>query len=237
MGKLMIMPKILLVEDEPALAMLIRDNLEQADYEVVQAADGEQALRLYREEKPDLIVLDVMLPRRDGFEVAGIIRTADRDTPILFLTSKARPRDVVRGFEAGGNDYLKKPFGLEELLIRMRVLLSDKRLLHNGPTLPDTYSIGRYTLEVRKRQLLFPGQSTDQLTVREAELLQLFCQNQNELLRKENILLQIWEDDAFLNSRSLDVFISRLRNYLKGDPNVEIVNHRGMGYRLVVHGA
>ena len=232
----MIMAKILLVEDEPSLAMLIRDNLEQSDYEVVQAADGEQAIRLYREQKPDLIVLDVMLPRRDGFEVAGIIRTADRNTPILFLTSKARPRDVVRGFEAGGNDYLKKPFGLEELLIRMKVLLSDKRLLHNGPTLPDTYSIGRYTLDVMKRRLVFSGRSTDQLTIREAELLQLFCQNQNELLRKENILLQIWEDDAFLNSRSLDVFISRLRSYLKNDPNVEIVNHRGLGYRLVVHG-
>ncbi|MCB0631626.1 MAG: response regulator transcription factor [Lewinella sp.] len=230
------MAKILLVEDEPSLAMLIRDNLEQSDYEVVQAADGEQAIRLYREQKPDLIVLDVMLPRRDGFEVAGIIRTADRNTPILFLTSKARPRDVVRGFEAGGNDYLKKPFGLEELLIRMKVLLSDKRLLHNGPTLPDTYSIGRYTLDVMKRRLVFSGRSTDQLTIREAELLQLFCQNQNELLRKENILLQIWEDDAFLNSRSLDVFISRLRSYLKNDPNVEIVNHRGLGYRLVVHG-
>lgn len=229
------MPKALLVEDEPSLAMLICDNLEQHDYEVVQATDGEQAIEVYRSESPDIILLDVMLPRRDGFEVAEIIRAADRETPILFLTSKSRPKDVVRGFEAGGNDYLKKPFGIEELLVRMKVLLSDQRLLPNGPTSPDTFRLGRYTLDIKKRRLSFDGQSSIHLTVREAELLQLFCRNQNELLRKETILLQIWEDDAFLNSRSLDVFISRLRKYLRRDPNVEIVNHRGVGYRLVVH--
>lgn len=230
------MPKILLVEDEPSLAMLIRDNLEQHDFEVVQATDGEQALEVYRAQAPDLILLDVMLPRRDGFEVAGIIRAADRETPILFLTSKARPKDVVRGFEAGGNDYLKKPFGIEELLVRMKVLLSDKRLLLSDPSEPDTYAIGRYVLDVKKRYLILDGRSKTRLTVREAELLQLFCQNMDELLRKETILLQIWEDDAFLNSRSMDVFISRLRKYLGRDPDVEIVNHRGVGYRLVVHG-
>ncbi|PHN01595.1 response regulator transcription factor [Flavilitoribacter nigricans] len=229
------MLKVLLVEDEPSLAMLIRDNLEQSDYEVVQATDGDQAVSVYREQAPDIILLDVMLPRRDGFEVAGIIRAADLDTPILFLTSRARPKDVVRGFEAGGNDYLKKPFGIEELLVRMKVLLSDKRLLSAGPPPADTHTIGRYELDVKKRQLVCRGQAPTQLTVREAELLQLFCQNRDELLRKETILLQIWEDDAFLNSRSLDVFISRLRRYLRHDPNVEIVNHRGLGYRLVVH--
>lgn len=230
------MPKVLLVEDEPSLAMLVRDNLEQYDYEVVQATDGEQAIQVYRDQSPDLILLDVMLPRRDGFEVARIIRAADQDTPILFLTSKARPKDVVRGFEAGGNDYLKKPFGIEELLIRMKVLLSDNRLLSSTPATPDTYRIGRYKLNIKKRQLTFEGQLPAQLTVREAELLQLFCQNRDELLRKDTILLQIWEDDAFLNSRSMDVFISRLRGYLKRDPNVEIINHRGVGYRLAIHG-
>lgn len=229
------MPKVLLVEDEPSLAMLISDNLEQHGYEVVPAADGEKAIDLYREQAPDIIVLDVMLPRRNGFEVAGIIRAGDRETPILFLTSKARPKDVVLGFEAGGNDYLKKPFGIEELLIRMKVLLSDKRLLSNEVPELTICCIGRYTLDVKKRSLTFEGQTLTQLTVREAELLELFCRNQDELLRKETILLRIWEDDAFLNSRSLDVFISRLRRHLRQDPNVEIVNHRGLGYRLVVH--
>lgn len=176
-----------------------------------------------------------MLPRRDGFEVAAIIRAGDRRTPILFLTSKSRPKDVVRGFEAGGNDYLKKPFGLEELLVRMRVLLSDTRLLPAGLPAADTFALGRYQLQAGKRQLLLDGKEVIQLTVREAELLQLFCQNRSELLTKETILLQIWEDDTFLNSRSLDVFISRLRKYLRRDPRVEIVNRRGVGYKLVVH--
>jgi DNA-binding response OmpR family regulator len=230
------MPKILLVEDEPSLAMLIRDNLAERGYTVVQAADGEQALTVYREQAPDLILLDVMLPRRDGFAVAEIIRAADRETPILFLTSKARPKDVVRGFEAGGNDYLKKPFGIEELLVRMKVLLSDRRLLLSEPVPANTYRLGQYTLDVKKRELTYRQQAPTRLTVREADLLRLFCQNRDELLRKETILLQIWEDDAFLNSRSLDVFVSRLRKYLRRDPHVEIVNHRGVGYRLVIHG-
>lgn len=229
------MPKVLLVEDEPSLAMLLRDNLEQQDYLVVQAVDGEEAIEAYREEAPDIILLDVMLPRRDGFEVAETIRSADRDTPILFLTSKAKPGDVVRGFEAGGNDYLKKPFGIEELLVRMRVLLSDKRLLPKDPPAPNTFRLGRYTLDVKRRRLTFDRSAHTHLTTRETDLLQLFCLNKNELLRKETILLQIWEDDAFLNSRSMDVFISRLRKYLSRDPDVEIVNQRGVGYRLMVH--
>jgi len=167
-----------------------------------------------------------------------------RDRSILFpsskrvtaCSSKAKPKDVVRGFETGGNDYLKKPFSIEELLVRMKVLLNDKRLLPKGPPTPKTFRLGRYTLDIKKRRLSLDRKEHTQLTTREADLLQLFCLNQNELLRKETILLQIWEDDAFLNSRSMDVFISRLRKYLNRDPDVEIVNQRGVGYRLVVHG-
>lgn len=229
------MTKILLVEDEPSLQMLIRDNLVQAGYEVVDTRNGVTAWSVYQEEQPDLLLLDVMLPGQDGFALARQVRARDRHTPILFLTAKARPRDVVQGFEAGGNDYLKKPFGLEELLVRVKVLLSDRRLL--TPTAQDSspVQLGSATFDPVRRQLLHPGRDPIRLTLRETDLLQLLYTQKGEVVDKTIILQQIWGDDGFLNSRSLDVFISRLRKYLKPAEEVEIVNQRGVGYMLVVY--
>ncbi len=229
------MPKILLVEDEPSLRMLLHDNLEQEGYEVHAVADGLAGLDAWAEQSPDLIILDVMLPGRDGFSVARNLRKQDTRTPILFLTAKSRPKDVVRGFEAGGNDYLKKPFGLEELLVRVKVLLTDRRLLPLKADDQTIIQLGETVFDTRRRQLIFTASPPVQLTIREAELLQLLIQQQGEVVPKTYLLELIWGDDGFLNSRSLDVFISRLRKYLRSASDLEIANQRGVGYMLVVY--
>ena len=229
------MPKILLVEDEPSLRMLLHDNLEQEGYEVHAVADGLAGLDAWAEQSPDLIILDVMLPGRDGFSVARNLRKQDTRTPILFLTAKSRPKDVVRGFEAGGNDYLKKPFGLEELLVRVKVLLTDRRLLPLKADDQTIIQLGETVFDTRRRQLIFTASPPVQLTIREAELLQLLIQQQGEVVPKTYLLERIWGDDGFLNSRSLDVFISRLRKYLRSASDLEIANQRGVGYMLVVY--
>lgn len=229
------MTRILLVEDEPSLRMLIQDNLQQEGYEVTIAPDGMSGLEVFARLQPHLVILDVMLPGKDGFSIARSIRKSDQATPILFLTAKSRPKDVVQGFESGGNDYLKKPFGLEELLIRVKVLLSEHRMLPLKEEVPQTYTLGTAVVHIRKRQLEIPGQQTIQLTLRETDLLVMLTQNQEEVVPKEELLQTIWGDDSFLNSRSLDVFISRLRKYLRPAPQVEIVNQRGVGYMLIVH--
>lgn len=229
------MPKILLVEDEPSLRMLIHDNLEQEGYEVHTVADGVAGLEAWSEQQPDLIILDVMLPGRDGFSVARTLRRQDTSTPILFLTAKSRPKDVVQGFEAGGNDYLKKPFGLEELLVRVKVLLTDHRLLPAKAEDQRIIQLGQTEFDTLRRQLVIGAGSPVQLTIREADLLQILVQRQGEVVPKTFLLERIWGDDSFLNSRSLDVFISRLRKYLKPAPDLEIANQRGVGYMLVVY--
>lgn len=226
--------KILLVEDELTLAMLVQENLERNGYEVRHTQNGELALKEFFATPPDLVVLDVMMPKANGFQVAKTIRNTDRKTPIIFLTAKIKPTDVVAGFEAGGNDYLRKPFAMEELLIRMQALLNPERLAE----MPDTsdqvvFKLGQYTFNTKRLTLTDANASTRKLTAREAELLKLLCENRNQLLTKSSILLNVWGDDSFFNSRSMDVFISRLRKYLKDDPSLSIINLRGVGYKLV----
>lgn len=225
--------KILYVEDEPALATIITDALEAEGFTVFHCSDGPAALRLYQAERPHLLLLDVMLPKSSGFTVAKTIRNTDPTTPILFLTAKAKTQDVIEGFQSGGNDYLRKPFSVEELIVRMQVLLSPDRLLHQTATAATThFSIGRFQFDSRKQELRLDG-TTHRLTAREAELLQLFCAHPNELLTKKSILLNVWGDDSFFHSRSMDVYISKLRKLLKADPSVEILNVRGRGYKLI----
>lgn len=225
---------ILLVEDEPSLAMLVQENLEKNGYTVRYAADGETGLKLFFSRQPDLVILDVMLPRVNGFEVAKSIRNTDRDTPIIFLTAKIKSADVVRGFEAGGNDYLRKPFAMEELLIRMQALLSQERLAEVlQKTEQHEFILGKYTFNSKRLKLAHNSGTSRNLTTREAELLKLLCENKNQLITKSSILLKVWGDDSFFNSRSMDVFISRLRKHLKDDPSICIINHRGVGYQLV----
>ena len=227
------MDKILLVEDEIALAMLVSDNLSAEGYKVVHAKNGEEGLKAFYRHEPDLVILDVMMPKGDGFSVANTIRDTDRFTPILFLTAKIHVKDVVKGFESGGNDYLRKPFGLEELLIRIKVLLNGGRLSVKS-NYQTTKDIGAYVFDPRKSELVYKG-NIQKLTNKECQLLLLFCQNQERTLTKKTLLLKIWGDDSFLNSRSLDVFVSKLRKSLKNDPRITIVNIRGVGYKLMIH--
>lgn len=224
-----------MVEDELSLAMVVSDNLQSAGYRVTHARDGEEGLRTFFATEPDLVILDVMMPKADGYSVAKSIRETDRRTPILFLTAKVQTKDVITGFESGGNDYIRKPFSIEELLIRIKVMLNENRLLEKvKPKTIDTFQLGEYTFDSRKFELFFSG-TKKRLTSRESDLLKLFCQNEGETVNKKTLLLKVWQDDSFINSRSLDVFVSRLRKYLKQDPRVQIINIRGVGYKLMIH--
>jgi DNA-binding response OmpR family regulator len=226
--------KILLIEDEVTLATLVQENLERNGYEVVYAQNGELGLKEFFSFQPDLVILDVMMPKANGFQVAKMIRNTDRRTPIIFLTAKIKPSDVVQGFEAGGNDYLRKPFAMEELLVRMRALLNVERLAEIPSTSEQVvFKLGQYSFNTKRLMLTAADASTRKLTTREGELLKLLCENRNHLLTKSSILLKVWGDDSFFNSRSMDVFISRLRKYLVDDPTLSIVNLRGVGYKLV----
>nr|WP_294946501.1 response regulator transcription factor [uncultured Mucilaginibacter sp.] len=227
--------KVLLAEDELALAHIVRESLEEAGFDVVLCANGEQALQTYRQRKPDILALDVMMPKMDGFEVARKIREVDKTTPIIFLTAKSQPKDVVAGFESGANDYLKKPFSVEELIVRIRVLLSDNRLL--ARKLPDRpnnehYKISSLNFNPSKNTLRL-GINTWQLTARESDILKLLCKSQHVVLPRKTLLDTVWGDDSFFNARSLDVFITKLRRHLAVDPDIQIINIRGVGYKLV----
>lgn len=222
---------ILLAEDEQSLGSIIAENLESAGFLVTHVLSGQEVLAALKQQGFSLLILDVMMPGMTGFEVAREIRRSDSSVPILFLTSKTMPQDVVDGFESGGNDYLRKPFAMQELVVRIRVLLSDGRLLKK-PEPPAPVNIGLYKFDPVKQQLLF-NLRVQALTSREAELLWLLYENRQELNSKKKILETIWGDDNFFNSRTLDVFITKLRKHLQEDKEVQIINVRGVGYKLV----
>jgi DNA-binding response OmpR family regulator len=224
--------RVLLIEDELVLAEIIRESLQSRGFAVLHGATVKDALQLYNEQAPDIIILDVMLPDGDGFSFAKHIRNADTDTPIIFLTSRSLSQDVVEGFESGGNDYLKKPFSLEELIIRMKALLSKNRLAINISPDSRNTKIGDYLFQYPKGILSFAGAQRI-LTTRESEILQLLILNRNQILSRQTLLLTFWENDDYFSGRSLDVFITKLRNYLKHDPGVSILNIRGHGYKLI----
>ena len=223
--------KILLAEDEPSLALIVKESLETRDFEVIVCTDGEEALQRYTEETPQLLVLDVMMPKMDGFAVAEHIRKADKKTPIIFLTAKSQTKDVVEGFQHGGNDYLKKPFSIEELIVRIYALLN-----RVGGTdtqnQEDEINIGSYIFNPTKQTLTYKEDS-EILTHRETEVLKHLYKNKNEMVTRSFILNDIWGNDDFFSGRSLDVFISKLRKKLSADPAVQIINSRGFGYKLV----
>lgn len=227
--------KILLVEDEASLALIVKENLEAQSYEVYLANNGESALERFHFVKPDIVVLDVMMPKLNGFAVAKSIRETDRHTPILFITAKVQTKDVLRGFEVGGNDYIRKPFSIEELLVRIKVMLSENRILENFKgSKQHFFEIGTFSFNSKKMELYREG-NIQKLTTREAALLELFCLNENILLQKKSILHKLWDNDSFFNSRSLDVFISKLRKYLRADPSLAIINVRGSGYKFLIY--
>lgn len=227
------MPTVLLIEDEAALGMIVRDSLEVRGFTVRYATNGAEGLAIFREECPDIIVADVMMPEMDGFTLTEQIRQIDADTPILFLTARSQTADVVKGFELGGNDYLKKPFSLDELIVRINSLL--RRSIANRATTPSLQplAIGRYQFDAPKQKLTYDGEEV-LLSYREAELLRRLYEQRNQVLERSRVLIDIWGDDSFFNGRSLDVFITRLRRHLRNDAHVQIVNVRGIGYKLIV---
>ncbi len=223
---------ILLVEDDLSLQFIVKDNLEQHNYKVDVAEDGETALQLFNTRNYALVLLDVMLPRMDGFNVAREIRRGNEQIPILFLTARSMTDDKITGLKAGGDDYITKPFSMEELMLRMEIFL---RRSSPGAELrlDATYAIGTY--EYVESQLLLKHPNGDRrLTLKESELVKLFSQNPGRILNREEILLRIWGSDDYFMGRSLDVFISRLRKYFSYDTSIRIVNQHGVGFRLLV---
>ena len=197
------------------------------------AADGEEGLRLFFDLHPDVLVADVMMPRMDGFEMVRRIRQTDRRTPVLFLTARSAVNDVVEGFELGANDYLKKPFGMQELIVRIKALMG-RACTYTPPAESEQilYEIGRYQLDTRRQLLLHEG-TEQELSHREAGILRLLCQNRNCVVNMRDILLDLWGDDSFFNQRSLHVFITKLRHKLAKDDHIRIINVRGVGYKLI----
>ena len=224
-------PVVLLVEDEAALAEIVGESLEAKGFSVTGAATCEAAATSYAQKKPDIIVLDVMLPDGSGFDLATQIRKTDLQTPILFLTSRSRPEDVVTGFELGGNDYLKKPFSIAELIVRIQALLGTNRLAIKSVA-THLHAIGKYTFHYPAGILEY-ADSRIQLTSREADLLHLLLLQRNDTIERDIILAKLWNNTDYFSGRSLDVFITKLRRHLKQDPSIVLLNVRGKGYRLV----
>lgn len=224
-------PAILLAEDEEALGNIIAESLETSGFAITHVTNSNDALRLLQSGSFTLALLDVMMPGIDGFSLAQQLRLTNRQIPIIFLTSKTMPHDVVAGFESGGNDYVKKPFSMLELVVRIKALLGNNKLL-NSNTQQTPVNIGLYNFDSVKQQLTF-NTNLHQLTARESEILWLLYQHNKTLLTKQQLLNTVWGDDNFFNARTLDVFISRLRKLLKKDPQVQIINIRGAGYKLV----
>jgi len=220
---------ILLAEDEISLGQIIKESLETRDFEVLLCEDGEKALTVFNNKKPELLVLDVMMPKKDGFTLAKEIRALDDHIPIIFLTAKSQTQDVVEGFTIGGNDYLKKPFSMEELIVRINNLLHRTKIQKTA----DVLQIGDFNFDFPKQLLQYKSEEATQLTHREAHLLFHLIKNKNQVLDRSLILNKLWGNDDFFNARSMDVFITKLRKKLKQDDRIQIINVRGFGYKLV----
>ncbi|MCB0805363.1 MAG: response regulator transcription factor [Bacteroidales bacterium] len=227
--------KILLVEDDPNLSMVIQDYLEMLNYQTKLCRDGDEGLDEFRKNQYDLIILDVMMPKKDGFSVAQEIRKVDDQTPIVFLTAKSLKEDRIKGFQSGCDDYISKPFSTEELSLRIKAIL--KRCQAAGIEMIEPKSkefrIGKFTFD-HVNMVLRTGETDHYLTRKESALLKLLCLYKDQLLSREIALKTIWGDDDYFIGRSMDVFISKLRKYLKADPNISITNVHGTGFKLEV---
>lgn len=226
--------KILLVEDEKTLVQIVSETLRGQGFIVETAADGVEGLRRFFEVRPDVLVTDVMMPRLDGFEMVRRIRKTDKHTPVLFLTAKSTPDDVVTGFELGANDYLKKPFAIQELIVRIKALMGKAYMTERQEADENEYPIGDYRFTPASQALDYlPDGTSGNLSNREAEILRRLCRARGEVVPTQKLLLDLWGDDDFFNARSLQVFIVRLRHSLSKDPRIRIVNVRGTGYKLI----
>ncbi len=224
--------KVLYAEDEATLAEIISDGLRSSGYEVQHASDGQQALQLFQSGTPDICVLDIMMPVKDGYTLAEDIRKLNSEVPIIFLSAKSLGDDVVKGFKSGGNDYLKKPFTMGELLVRMESLLL--RFGNKLPQLPSSNrkTFGNCELNTVSQELKTP-KANYKISYKETAILELLSEHRNDLLPRQTALLKIWGDDSYYNARSMDVFMSHLRKMLKDDPDIELMSIRGIGYKLI----
>ena len=226
---------LLLVEDDDNLGYVIKDNLEDEGYHTTLIKNGDLALQEFLDNKFDICILDVMLPSRDGFEIAEEIRKFDKATPIIFLTAKTLTEDKIRGFKLGADDYITKPFDFEELRLRIQAILSrTSKSNKSGPEKRShQFQIGRFSFD-SENQILKLGDTERKLTRKENKILRLLCLHEEKILSRELTLKSIWGNDDYFSGRSMDVFISKLRKYLKEDPSVEIVNIHGVGFKLMV---
>jgi DNA-binding response OmpR family regulator len=225
--------KVLLAEDDKNLGAVLKAYLEAKGYQTTLCVNGKEAFEIYNKKKFDFCILDVMMPVKDGFTLAQEIRKLDKKIPILFLTAKSLQEDKLRGFDLGGDDYLTKPFSMEELLVRMKAILRRIREGDGTAGRLSIFKIGRLTFD-HTRQVLSSPTGETKLTSKEAELLRLLCENANDVLDRSVALNRIWQDDSYFNARSMDVYITKLRKYLKDEPAVELLNVHGIGFKLVL---
>ncbi|WP_337043512.1 response regulator transcription factor [Emticicia sp. 17c] len=223
------MIKILYVEDEPFLGKIVKESLESRNFDVKMVTDGNQVMKTFEQYRPDICVLDVMLPNKDGYTLGAEIRQLKPGLPIIFLTAKTQTDDVLKGFQAGGNDYIRKPFSMEELIVRINNLLllsSSKGIVQNG-----SIPLGKYEFLPHKYELRL-NETCRKLSHRETELLKILSENRNFTVNRKEILMKIWGDDSFFNSRNLDVYITKLRDYLKEDETLDLMTIKGVGYHF-----
>lgn len=225
------MKKILLAEDEDMLATIVRDTLEVKGFRVQLARTGNEALSFFQSFQPDLLVLDVMMPELNGYEVAEQVRKKNPHVPIIFLTAKTQTVDVLKGFESGANDYVKKPFSLDELIARIQALLRNHSA--SASQLQPVYTIGKFEFDAQRQSLLIDGQKRE-LSFKETQLLAVLAVSVNQVVEKDKVLNELWNGNSIYNSRNMDVVITRIRQHLKGDEKVKIINIRGIGYKLTV---
>ena len=223
--------KIMLCEDDENLGMLLREYLQAKGFSAELYPDGEAGYRAFMKQKYDICILDVMMPKKDGFTLAQEIRQANADVPIIFLTAKQLKEDILEGFKIGADDYITKPFSMEELVFRVEAILRRVRGKKNKES--SVYRVGNFTFDTQK-QLLTIGDKQTKLTTKENELLALLCSHANEILQRDFALKTIWIDDNYFNARSMDVYITKLRKHLKDDPQLEIINIHGKGYKLII---
>lgn len=223
--------KVLLAEDDENLGSLLREYLQAKSFDTHWVTDGDKAFKSFEKNKYDICILDIMMPVKDGFTLAKEIRMLNREVPIIFLTAKSMKEDVFEGFSIGADDYITKPFSMEELLYRMQAVL--RRTKGDINKKQEIYNIGRYRFDTNK-QLLTLEDKEQKLTTKESELLRLLCNNANQVLERNFALRTIWIDDNYFNARSMDVYITKLRKYLREDPSIEIMNIHGTGYKLII---
>ena len=224
--------KLLLAEDDENLGLLLKEYLIAKGYDASLFPDGEAAYKGFMRDHYDICILDVMMPKKDGFTLAKDIRIVNQDVPIIFLTAKNMKEDVLEGFKLGADDYITKPFSMEELIMRIEAILrrTSQESMQNAQPV---FTLGRFTFDTKK-QTLSEGENVIKLTTKESDLLKLLCQNANKILERNYALKSIWIDDNYFNARSMDVYITKLRKHLKDEPGVEIINVHGKGYKLIM---